>query len=80
MTYFTKFAAAASIAMLLPAMGTAATEVDADGDGLLTIAEVQAVYPDMTAEQFNQIDANADGALDDVEVQAAQDAGLMPAG
>ncbi len=78
MTNFTKFAAAASIAMILPAMGTAATEVDADGDGMLTIAEVQAVYPEMTVDQFNQVDANADGMLDDAEVQAARDAGMMP--
>ncbi len=78
MTNFTKFAAAASIAMILPAMGTAATEVDADGDGMLTFAVVQAVYPEMTVDQFNQVDANADGMLDDEEVQAARDAGMMP--
>ena len=61
------------------AMGQGATEIDANGDGLLSIAEVQAVYPDVTAEQFSSMDLNADGALDDDEVQAAQEAGLMPA-
>lgn len=78
MTRYTKFTIAAAMLAFLPAMGQSATEVDADGDGLLTIAEVQAVYPDMTADQFNQIDTNADGALEDAEVQAARDAGLMP--
>lgn len=57
----------------------AATAADANGDGVLTIDEVQAVMPDITAEAFNVMDLNADGALDADEVQAAQDAGLMPA-
>lgn len=61
------------------AMSAAATEIDADGDGILSIAEVQAVYPEVTAAQFSEMDLNADGALDDAEVQAAQAAGTMPA-
>ena len=61
------------------AMGQGAAELDANGDGLLSVAEVQAVYPDVTAEQFSAMDLNADGALDDAEIQAAQEAGLMPA-
>ncbi|WP_298970479.1 hypothetical protein [uncultured Roseobacter sp.] len=52
---------------------------DANGDGVLTIDEVQAVYPDITAESFTTMDLNADGALDEAEVQSAQEAGLMPA-
>jgi len=58
---------------------SAATEADANGDGLLTIDEVQAVMPEITADAFNAMDLNADGALDQAEIQAAQDAGLMPA-
>ncbi len=61
------------------AMGAGAAEVDANGDGILSVAEVQAIYPDVTAEQFSAMDLNADGALDGSEVQAAQEAGLMPA-
>jgi len=60
------------------AMGGGAAEIDTDGDGLLSVTEVQAVYPDVTAEQFSSMDLNADGALDDDEVQAAQAAGTMP--
>jgi hypothetical protein len=60
------------------AMSGAAAEIDADGDGILSVVEVQAIYPDVTAEQFSEMDLNADGALDDNEVQAAQAAGLMP--
>ncbi|WP_300030999.1 hypothetical protein [uncultured Roseobacter sp.] len=57
----------------------AATEADANGDGVLTIDEVQAVMPEITADAFNTMDLNADGALDAAEIQAAQEAGLMPA-
>lgn len=64
----------------LATWAAAATEVDANGDGMLTLDEVQAVFPEITAESFSAMDANADGALDDSEVAAAQDAGMMPKG
>lgn len=69
---------------IILALGTggaafAATAADTNGDGVLTIDEVQAAMPDITAEDFNTMDLNADGALDAAEVQAAQEAGLMPA-
>ena len=73
----TAFAFAASCVPAF-AMGQGATELDANGDGILSVAEVQAVYPDITAEQFSAMDLNADGALDDAEITAAQEAGLMP--
>ena len=77
----TKFLPSAAIAGLLMspvfAMSAGASEVDANGDGLLTIDEVQAVYAEITSEDFSAMDANADGALDADEVAAAQDAGLM---
>ncbi|NEK20926.1 hypothetical protein GV827_00730 [Sulfitobacter sp. JBTF-M27] len=71
--------AIATLCMPAFAMGAGAAEVDANGDGILSVAEVQAVYPDVTTEQFSAMDLNADGALDDGEVQAAQEAGMMPA-
>lgn len=67
------------LALMLAGGAWAATEADSNGDGVLTIDEVQAVMPDITAETFNAMDLNADGALDAAEVQAAQEAGLMPA-
>lgn len=57
----------------------AATAADTNGDGLLTIDEVQAAMPDVSVDAFNAMDTNADGALDAAEVEAAQEAGLMPA-
>jgi len=61
------------------AMGESTVEVDANGDGLMTIDEVQAVFPDVTPEQFAQVDTNDDGAIDDAEMVAGQEQGLMPA-
>lgn len=57
----------------------ASEEVDANGDGMMTIDEVQAVFPDVTAEAFAEADANNDGALDDEEMVAGQEQGLIPA-
>ncbi|MFK7752454.1 MAG: hypothetical protein AB8B51_07880 [Sedimentitalea sp.] len=56
----------------------AATEADANGDGMLTLDEVQAVFPEISTDTFTAMDVNADGALDGDEVAAAQDAGMMP--
>ena len=80
MTHVSKVTLAALTALCLPAyaMGAGVADLDANGDGLLRVAEVQAVYPDVTAEQYSAMDLNADGALDDAEVQSAQEAGVMP--
>ncbi len=76
----TKFIA---LALGMGAMATTAfadvSAMDVNGDGLLTMDEVQAAYPEVTADQFSQIDTNGDGAVDDAEMTAAQEAGLMPA-
>lgn len=77
MTRFAKFVVSAAAIATLPVIGHAETAMDADGDGLLTIAEVQAVMPEVSADQFNAMDANADGALDEAEIKTAQEAGLM---
>jgi len=68
-------------AMSLPAlaMGEAVVELDTNGDGMLSIEEVQAVYPDVSDATFAEADVNADGLLDEAEVTAAQENGLMPA-
>jgi hypothetical protein len=68
----------ASITAGLASMAIAATEIDTNGDGVLTLDEVQAVFPEISTESFTAMDANADGALDDTEISAAQDAGMMP--
>lgn len=67
------------LGLVLPTLSLGqGAEMDANGDGVLTIDEVQAIYPDITAETFSAMDVNADGALDEDELVAAQQAGLMP--
>lgn len=61
----------ASIAMTLE-------QIDADGDGLLTFAEVQSLHPEVTENQFAKADTDADGLLTEAELLAAQDSGLLP--
>lgn len=71
--------AAATLSIPALAMGQGAPELDVNGDGVLTIDEVQAAYPEVTTDGFTTMDLNADGALDADEILAAQEAGLMPA-
>ncbi|MFD2738714.1 hypothetical protein ACFSUD_03940 [Sulfitobacter aestuarii] len=80
MTHLTKAAALGMILLGLPAYaaGEDAGTLDANGDGMVSVTEVQAVYPEITAEQFSTMDLNGDGALDEAEMTAASDAGLMP--
>ncbi len=78
----TKFIAAILATGVLATSAFAAgslADMDTNADGMLTIEEVQAAYPEMTAEQFSAIDTNADGVIDEAEMGAAQDAGLIPA-
>ena len=62
----------------MAATSFAAAQVDTNGDGYLTLDEVNAAFPEIKAEEFSVMDVNADGVLDNSEVAAAQDAGLMP--
>ncbi len=47
------------------------TEIDTDGDGLASYAELQVVYPELTEELFWNIDADGDGYVNDEEFLAA---------
>ena len=62
----------------LMAATVAAAQVDANGDGVLTLEEVNTAFPEIKAEEFSAMDVNGDGVLDNAEVAAAQDAGLLP--
>lgn len=57
----------------------ASDAIDTNADGMMAIEEVQAAFPDVTADQFSETDANADGSLDAEEMTAAQDAEILPA-
>lgn len=66
--------------LVAASMAQAATleELDANGDGSLTLDEVQAMYPEVATEAFIAADTNADGLIDAEELALAQEAGLMP--
>lgn len=78
MTNLSKLAAIAALIAPALATGAFAQGADANGDGLLTIDEVQAVYPDVTAEAFAAMDVDGDGALNAEEMEAAQASGDLP--
>ncbi len=67
-----------AIVLGLPTLAVAQSSVDTNGDGVLTIEEVQAILPDVDADGFSAMDANGDGALDQAEIAVAQEAGLLP--
>jgi len=71
-------AVVAAIAFGLPTLVLAQSSADTNGDGVLTIEEVQAVLPEVDTDGFAAMDANGDGSLDADEIAVAQEAGLLP--
>lgn len=60
----------------LSAMGWAAV-TDLDGDGLYSLIEAQATYPDLTEDLFLSLDQDGDGYLSVEEVAAGEEAGVL---
>lgn len=53
------------------AYATPFEDADANGDGVVTFEELQAVNPDATQEEFDAADLNGDGMLSRDEYDAA---------
>jgi hypothetical protein len=53
-------------------------DVDADGDGFLSFVELQAVWPDLTQEEFDRADTDSTGALSPDQLATLQPS-TMPA-
>ena len=69
-----------AISALAVAQANAQTMVtDTDGNGVYSMEELVAAYPDLTEETFKAADTNADGAVDADELKAAIEAGHIPA-
>lgn len=62
----------------VPALYAQDAGPDVDGDGMVTMEEFAAAYPDLTEDTFVMADTNADGALDADEIAAAAEAGILP--
>lgn len=52
--------------------------IDLDQNGVYSLSEMQAIAPEMTADDFMKLDVNGDGVIDMIEAAAAATAGLMP--
>ena len=66
-------------AILLAAPVLAQADMDANADGLYSMEELMASFPDMSEDTFATADANGDGQLDAEELARAQANGLIPA-
>ena len=62
-----------------PALHAQDGSPDADGDGMVSMEEFAAAWPDLAEDSFTMVDANGDGMLDTDEIATATDAGLLPA-
>ncbi|WP_323764338.1 EF-hand domain-containing protein [Marinovum sp.] len=51
--------------------------VDSDGDGTYSMAELQAAYPEMTAEDFGRADVDQSGDVSPDELTIAIETGLL---
>lgn len=71
-------AAAFVIALTLPVAAFAADSMDVDADGMVSVDEFAAAYPDAPTGTFEQIDLNVDGGLSEDEIAAAREVGILP--
>jgi hypothetical protein len=69
-------AALATGVLALPAL--AQSQWDTNADGMVSLEELTAVFPDLTEATFVSADLNGDGLLDSDELAAAQASGLIP--
>ena len=79
MTAKTLFAVPVAVLILAGPLAAQEAEIDTDGDGMVSFAELQAILPEMTEDQFMVLDVTGDGLLDADEITAGTEAGLLPA-
>ncbi|MGA0539478.1 EF-hand domain-containing protein [Neotabrizicola sp. VNH66] len=68
--------AGAALAETSPAEMTVLPE-DSDASGDWSLAEMQSLWPDLTAEGFAAVDTNTDGVIDATEFQVAVTNGVL---
>jgi hypothetical protein len=60
-----------------PAFSLTVSDVDTDGDSLVSFTEMSVLYPDLTEEVFAEIDTSGDSFVDESELTAALEAGTV---
>jgi hypothetical protein len=60
-----------------PAFALSVSDVDTDGDSLVSFTEMSVLYPDLTDELFAEIDTSDDSLVDETELTAAIEAGMI---
>ncbi len=69
---------AAALALALASQAQAITGAfDANRDGVLSMEELLKVYPDLSADLFEEIDTDADGWINDDELLIALGMGVL---
>ena len=58
-----------------PAFALTVSEIDTDGDSLVSFTEMTVTYPDLTEELFADIDTSDDFMVDETELSAALESG-----
>lgn len=68
---------AAFCILAAPAFAVSISDVDTDGDSLVSFTEMSVMYPELTEEAFGEVDTNADSFVDEAELTAALEAGVI---
>ncbi len=73
---------AGTTAAFTQAFAQDAVDADADGDGMVSLAELQTLYVDMPearlSADFDLVDIDDDGLLNDDEIALARESGIFP--
>lgn len=60
-----------------PALALTVSDVDTDGDNMISFAEMAELYPDLSEETFAEVDTGGDALVDETELAAALEAGVI---
>ncbi|SUZ33539.1 hypothetical protein ROE7235_03311 [Roseibaca ekhonensis] len=60
-----------------PAFALTVSDVDTDGDSLVSFTEMSVFYPDLSEGLFEEIDTSNDMLVDESELTAALEAGTI---
>ncbi len=69
--------AIATALFAVPAVALTVSDVDTDGDSLISFAEMAVSYPGLTEEAFADVDTSDDEFVDEDELAAALESGLI---